>query len=107
MIENDIGKAVVTAAIQVHRNLGPGPLGTVYEVALVHELTSSGLAVERQVPIPIEYKGISFEEGFRANMAVEGRVILEPKSAQAVSQAHAKQVQTYLRLTGMRNLATC
>ncbi len=102
MQENEIGTIVVTAAIQVHRDLGPGLLETVYEVVLAHELAESGLSVKRQVPIAVHYHGISFDEGFRADIVVEDKVILELKSVQAVSPVHTKQVQTYLRLTGMK-----
>jgi GxxExxY protein len=102
MLENEIGTAVVTAAIRVHRELGPGLLETVYEIALAHELAESGLAVQRQVPISIQYQGISFDEGFRADLVIEGKVILELKSVKAVLPVHTKQVQTYLRLTGMK-----
>lgn len=102
MLENEIGTAVVTAAIRVHSELGPGLLETVYEIALEHELLSSGISVKRQVPIPVEYKGAIFEEGFRADLIIEDKVILELKSVECVSGVHKKQVQTYLRLSGMR-----
>ena len=102
MQENQIGTAVVTAAIQVHRKLGPGLLELVYEIALAHELEKSGLSVERQVPIPIQYDDVSFDEGFRADLVVEGKVIVELKSVQAVLPVHARQVQTYLRLAGAK-----
>ena len=102
MTENEIGTLVVEAAIAVHRELGPGLLETVYEVVLARELCERGLKVDRQVPVPIRYKDISFDEGFRADLVVEGKVILELKSVERVMAAHKKQVQTYLRLTGCR-----
>jgi GxxExxY protein len=102
MIENEIGTIVVESAIAVHRELGPGLLETVYEVTLTHELLKRGLAVERQLPMPIVYKGIKFDEGFRADIIIDGRVILELKSVERVTAAHKKQVQTYLRLTGCK-----
>ena len=102
MTENEIGTIVVESAVAVHRELGPGLLETVYEVVLVRELQHSGLKVERQLPVPIEYKGIRFDEGFRADIIVDGKVILELKSVERVTAAHKKQVQTYLRLTGCR-----
>ncbi len=102
MIENEIGTIVVESAIAVHRELGPGLLETVYEVILAHELHKRGLAVERQLPIPVVYKGIKFDEGFRADIVIEGKVILELKSVEKVAAAHKKQVQTYLRLTGCK-----
>jgi GxxExxY protein len=102
MTENEIGTVVVDAAIGVHRELGPGLLETVYEVTLARELEDRGLTVERQVPVAITYKSIRFEEGFRADMIVAGKVILELKSVERVTPAHKKQVQTYLRLTGCK-----
>jgi GxxExxY protein len=77
MTENEIGTRVIEAAIAVHRELGPGLLETVYEVVLARELSDRGLRVIRQVPVPIEYKGIRFDEGFRADLIVEDKVILE------------------------------
>ncbi len=102
MTENEIGTIVIELAISVHQQLGPGLLETVYEVVLVKELPDRGLKVERQVSVPIEYKGIRFDEGFRADIIVDSRVILELKSVERVTAAHKKQVQTYLRLTGCK-----
>jgi len=102
MTENEIGKIVVDAAIAVHRALGPGLLESVYEVIVAHELQRRGLAVQRQLPIAIEYDGVKFDEGFRADIIVEGKVILELKSVEHTTAAHRKQIQTYLRLTGCR-----
>ncbi|OHB74128.1 MAG: GxxExxY protein [Planctomycetes bacterium RBG_16_55_9] len=98
MTENELGTIIVDAAIAVHRELGPGLLETVYEVALAYELRQRGLIVERQVPIPIKFKGINFDEAFRADLFVENRVIVELKSVEKVTAAHKKQIQTYLRL---------
>jgi len=102
MNENEIGTSVVDAAIAVHRELGPGLLETVYEVSLEHELKKRGLVVKRQVSIPIRYQELSFDEGFRADLIVEDKVILELKSVEEVSGVHKKQIQTYLRLTGRK-----
>jgi GxxExxY protein len=102
MTENDISKIIVDASIQVHRTLGPGLFESVYEVVLSHELTKRGLRVERQVKIPVEYDGIRFDEGFRADIIVEGKVILELKSVESLVASHKKQIQTYLRLTGLK-----
>ncbi|MBN2218392.1 MAG: GxxExxY protein [Pirellulales bacterium] len=99
MHENDLGTIIIDSAIDVHRVLGPGLLETVYEVALAHKLRTKGLSVERQVPIAIEYEGIFFEEGFRADLIVDEKVIVELKSKQEVSAADRKQIQTYLALT--------
>jgi GxxExxY protein len=102
MTENEIGTIVVDAAIAVHRELGPGLLESVYEVVLAFELERRGLKVQRQVPISIEYQGITFNEGFRADMIVEEKVILELKSVERTSAAHRKQAQTYVRLAGRK-----
>src|SRR5437016_2912833 len=102
MNENHVGTVLIEAAIEVHRQLGPGLLETVYETVLAYELTARGLLVKRQVPIPITYKGFRFEEGFRADIIVAGIVVVELKSVEALSAAHRKQVQTHLRLTGLK-----
>jgi len=102
MTENELGKQVVDAAVQVHRELGPGLLESVYEVVLARELQQRGLQVERQVSISIEYKGLKFDEGFRADLVVESKVIIELKCVEKLSNAHKKQLLTYLRLSGMR-----
>jgi GxxExxY protein len=102
MTENEIGKIVVDTAVLVHRELGPGLLESVYEVILAYELGQRGLSVKRQVPIVIHYKEMTFEEAFRADLVVEDRVIIELKSVEQVSQAHKKQLLTYLRLTGCK-----
>ena len=98
MTENDIGRIVVDAAIAVHWELGPGLLESVYEVALAYELQQRGLHVSRQVPIAIRYKDMVFNEAFRGDLVVEDKVIIELKSVEQASEAHKKQVQTYLRL---------
>jgi GxxExxY protein len=100
MNENEIGKIIVDTAISVHKELGPGLLESVYEVILTYELEKSGLSVKRQLPVPIKYKGIKFDEGFRSDIVVENKVIIELKSVETISKAHKKQVLTYLRLTG-------
>jgi GxxExxY protein len=102
MTENELGKIIVDCAIRLHMDLGPGLLETVYEVLLAHSLESQGLKVKRQVGVPIEYQGIKFEEGFRADIIVEDAVIVELKSVESISNAHKKQVLTYLKLTGCK-----
>jgi GxxExxY protein len=102
MTENEIGKIVVDCAFRVHTTLGPGLLESVYEVALLHEIRKRGLQAERQIPIPIEYDGVRFDEGFRADIIVEGLVILELKSVESVHKVHKKQLLTYLRLADKR-----
>ncbi len=102
MNENEVGRIVVDCAIRLHMELGPGLLENVYEVLLSHQIQKTGLHVQRQVPVPIEFHGIRFDEGFRADMIVERKVILELKSVESISKAHKKQVLTYLRLTGLK-----
>jgi len=102
MKENDIGTIGVDSAIAVHRELGPGLLEIVYEVALDYELRARGLHTQRQVSIGVNYRGIQFDEGFRADIIVERKVIIELKSVEKVTRAHKKQILTYLKLTGIK-----
>jgi GxxExxY protein len=102
MKENEIGTIIVDCAVELHRNLGPGLLETVYEVTLARALERRGLKVERQVGVAIEYEGETFDEGFRADLIVEELVIVELKSVERVTPAHKKQLLTYLRLTGLK-----
>ena len=100
--ENDIGTIVITEAIHIHQALGPGLLETVYEAIIARRLVKRGLSVERQVAIPIEFEGERFEEGFRADLIIEGKVLLELKSVETINNAHKKQLLTYLKLTGIK-----
>jgi GxxExxY protein len=100
--ENEISKIILDAAFRVHSTTGPGLLETVYESILAYELRKHGLHVERQVPIPIRYDGIQFDEGFRADLLVEGKVIVELKSIEELARVHSKQVLTQLRCSGHR-----
>ena len=100
--ENEIGKIVVDSAIKVHRELGPGLLESVYESVMAHELQDAGLEVQRQVAIPIRYRDLVFEEGFRADMIVASKVILELKSVESLNNSHKKQLLTYLKLTRLK-----
>jgi GxxExxY protein len=102
MHENEIGSIIVDSAVDLHRNLGSGLLETVYEVTLARALERRGLAVQRQVAVPIEYQGETFSEGFRADLIVGELVIVELKSVERVTPAHKKQLLTYLRLTGLK-----
>lgn len=102
MHENEVGTVVVDCAVQLHQDLGPGLLESVYEVILARKLEKRGLRVERQVGITIEYEGQRFDEGFRADLIVQGNVIIELKSVETVHPAHKKQLLTYLKLTGLK-----
>ena len=102
MDENSIGKEIVDAAIGLHRELGPGLLEAVYEHVLLQEIRKRGFTAERQVPVAIMCRGMGFDEGFRADIIVESKVILELKSVERICNAHKKQLLTYLKLTGMK-----
>jgi GxxExxY protein len=103
MHENDISKAILDAAIEVHRVLGgPGLLESVYEEALVFELEARGLSVERQVPVPIQYKGHTISTPLRLDLLVEKKVIVECKALAVYSAVFEAQLLTYLRLTGLK-----
>ena len=98
MNENEIGKIIVDTAVGLHKELGPGLLETVYEVILTHKLKEKGLMVKRQVAVPIVYAGIRFDEGFRVDLPVNNKVIIELKSVEKLHKAHRKQLLTYLKL---------
>ena len=102
MTENAIAKQVVDAAFKIHTTLGPGLLESVYEAVLAYELKQRGLQVVRQQAIPVVYEEVHLEEGFRADLIVEGKVIIELKSVEIISPVHKKQVLTYLRLTNLK-----
>lgn len=102
MTENEIGRIVVDAAVKVHKGLGPGLLESVYEVVLAKQLQKRGLRIQRQIPVPIVFEDDEFDEGFRADIVVNECVVLELKSVEQLHPVHAKQVQTYLKLTGYR-----
>lgn len=102
MKENDIGTVLIEAAIGIHRELGPGLLESVYKALPADERLRRGLRVERQVSIPIRFRNREFDEGFRADLVIEGLVIVELKSVESVSPAHKKQVLTYLKLSGLK-----
>ena len=100
--ENELSKAILDAAFKVHTRTGPGLLESVYEVILAHELRKTGLRAERQIPIPIRYDELDFDEGFRADLLVEDKVIVELKSVEQLAKVHGKQLLTQLRLSGRR-----
>ena len=98
---DEITGAIVDSAMKIHKDLGPGLLESVYEAVLAKALQKRGLLVERQKAIEFEYDGIKFEEGFRIDLLVDGRVIVELKSVEKLSAVHGKQVLTYLRLINL------
>ncbi|HEX8691609.1 MAG TPA: GxxExxY protein [Longimicrobium sp.] len=95
---NVVTGEIVDAAYDLHTRLGPGLLESVYEALLARALERRGLQVERQKPVSFEFDGMRFEEGFRADLLVDGRVLVELKSIEKLAPVHAKQVLTYLRL---------
>ena len=100
--ENELGTIIVDEAVRIHKALGPGLLEIVYEAVLARRLEKRGLIVERQKPVCIEFEGEHFDEGFRADLIVNGSVIIELKSVEKVSPVHKKQLLTYLRLTDLK-----
>ena len=102
MTENEIATVVVDGAYKVFRKLGPGLLESVYETVLAYELTQRGMTVRRQVPLPVVYEEIRFDEGFRIDLVVNELVIVELKSVETIVPVHKKQLLTSLRLSGRR-----
>jgi GxxExxY protein len=100
--ENAVAAVVVNCAFRIHVEVGPGLLESVYEQLLAYELSRAGFQVERQKSIPIEYRGVQFSEGFRADILVEDRVLVEIKSVEVLPPVCMKQVLTYLRMSGKR-----
>ena len=99
---NSLTNAIIGGAITVHRELGPGLLESVYEKCLALELTRSGHQVAAQKEIPLTYKGLNLESGFRADLIIENKVLIELKSVDQLMPVHTAQVLTYLKLTGFR-----
>ncbi|MBS3914462.1 MAG: GxxExxY protein [Bacteroidetes bacterium] len=99
---NDLSFIIRKCIFEVHKNLGPGLLESIYEDALYIELEQCKLAVKRQVGIPVNYKGVNLGHGFRADLIVEGKVIIEIKSVEFLNRVHSKQVLTYLKLMNMK-----
>ena len=102
MTENDIGQAMIAAAMKVHSAVGPGLLEGAYELCLAHELTRSGLLVRRQVSIPIRYDDLTIDNGYRIDLLVHERVVVELKALETVLPVHRGQLLSYLRLGGFK-----
>ena len=102
MDENDISRIIVDCAYHIHRELGPGLLESVYEKVLMYELEKRGLNIDNQVAIPVRYHEISLELGFRADLIIENKIIIELKSVEEILPVHKKQLLTYLKLTGLK-----
>ena len=102
MNENEIGTIIIETAITIHKGLGPGLLESVYETILAKKLTDKGLNVNRQVAIPIKFEGIQFDEGFRADIIANDKVVIEIKSVEKLNNVDKKQLLTYLRLSNLK-----
>lgn len=96
---NDITRDIIAAAIEVHRHLGPGLLESTYEACLCRELSLREIPFQKQLALPVTYKGINLDAGYRIDVLVEDTVILELKSVEAIAPVHTAQLLTYLRLT--------
>ena len=102
LTENEIATQIVDAAYKVHTTFGPGLLESVYEAVMSEELCRRGLRVVRQQAIPLDYENVHLDIGFRADMIVEDKVIIEIKAVESVAHVHKKQLLTYLRLAGKK-----
>ena len=102
MTENEISALVIGAAIDVHKQLGPGLLESSYEICLAYELKQKGLEVNTQVPLPIIYKKVNLETGYRIDLLIEKKVIIEVKAVEEFSNIHLAQILTYLKLSELK-----
>lgn len=102
MNENEIAKIVLDCCFEIHKKLGPGLLESVYEEILYYELSKHNIKSQRQAAIPVIYDELKMEIGFRADIIVEGKVILELKSVETILDVHKKQLLTYLKITGYK-----
>jgi GxxExxY protein len=102
MTENELSKIIVDIAFKIHTRLGPGLLESVYEEIMYFELRKLGLYVERQRGIPVVWDDLRMEIGFRADLIIENKVIIEIKSVEIIAPVHPKQLLTYLKITGIK-----
>jgi GxxExxY protein len=102
ILHEQLSEAIIGAAIEVHRQLGPGLLESIYATCLEHELSLRGISSRREVALPINYKGIAFEAGYRIDLLVENTVIVEVKAIETVLPVHEAQLLTYLKLSQKR-----
>ncbi len=98
MDENDIGRKVLGCALKVHKALGPGLLENAYEACLAHELAKEGIAFKRQLTLPVIYDGVTIDTGYRLDLLVDDRVVVEVKALEALSAVHKAQLLSYLKL---------
>src|SRR5690349_10817055 len=102
MTYNELSSTILEVAIDIHRRLGPGLLESVYQVILAQELTRRGFSVQKEEPIPLVWDNLRFDIGFRADLIVNGLILVELKSVEQIAAVHKKQVLTYLRITGLK-----
>jgi GxxExxY protein len=102
MTENEVSEKIIGCAIDVHKSLGPGLLESAYLECMFYELQLAGLHVEKQKPLPLVYKEVKLDAGYRIDIVVEGKVIVELKSVEAINEIHIAQVLTYLKLSGCK-----
>ena len=102
MTENELSKIIVDCCFKIHTKLGPGLLESVYEEILTYELKNTGLRIMRQQGLPVHYDELKMDLGFRADIIVEDKVIIELKSIEAIAPVHLKQLLTYLKITGIK-----
>ncbi|MCF0054283.1 GxxExxY protein [Dyadobacter sp. CY356] len=102
MTENELSFKIIGIALELHRNVGPGLLESSYENALVYDLRQAGMEVKQQVPVPFLYKEIKMEVGYRLDIIVENKIIIEVKSIETVAPVHYAQLLTYLKLSNMK-----
>ena len=102
LLARDLTEQVIGLAIEVHRVTGPGLLESVYETCLCHELEQAGIPFERQARIPVTYKNVQLNEGFRADILADRQLLLEIKAVATLAPAHDSQMLTYLRMSGLR-----
>ena len=102
MTENEFSKIIVDCCFKIHTTLGPGLFESVYEELLFYELNKRGLSCERQMDLPVTYEEVKMDIGFRADLVIERKVIMELKSVENILPVHKKQLLTYLKLTGLK-----
>jgi GxxExxY protein len=102
MTENELAAIVVNVSLSIHKQLGPGLLESAYEAIIAFELGLQGLAIERQVPLPLIWHGLLVDDCFRADIIVEKKLLIELKSVEKILPVHKKQLITYLRVTGLK-----
>jgi GxxExxY protein len=102
LTENELSRVVVDVAYHVHYRLGPGLLESVYEEIMCHELRKRGLLVERQKPMPVFWDDLKMDVGFRADLVIDNKVIIELKSVEDLNPVHFKQLLTYLKISNMK-----